>query len=149
MELWQKNIILIFGIVAFINFLRSFYQCRAKKNPFGKTYFNVIFGAFVWADMVIFGVFWVVVSTVALLLDDWLLFLLILSLFWLVRSIGETAYWISQQFSQIKRNPISNFKYARRLFHDDSVWFVYQIFWQCITVITIITSIYLTRLWLQ
>jgi len=48
---------------------------------------------FVWGDAVIFGLFWTVALIVAWVLKDWYLFLLIVSVFWVVRSLGETIYF--------------------------------------------------------
>lgn len=149
MEFWQVSIISIVGVLGVTGFIKSFYECKKKKNTFGLTYTYRILGAFVWADLVVFGFFWALAATISLLFADWILFLLIVSLFWLVRSIGETIYWFNQQFSPINRNPVKNFKILKNVFHNDSIWFVYQIFWQCMTVGTIITSLYLAKEWLQ
>ena len=148
MEWWQSLIILAYGILALVGCIRSFYECKSRKNTFGHTYINRLFGAFVWADMVIFGLFWSLVALISYFLQDWILFLLTISLFWLIRSVGETIYWFNQQFSTINRNPVSHFKYAKKIFHNDSIWFVYQIFWQCMTVVATIASLYLANRWL-
>ena len=147
MESWQKIIIIIWGIISFALFVKGFKESKDKKNAYGLTPFFP-FGAFVWGDAVVFGFFWTAVFVVVLILNDWTLFLLIISVFWVVRSIGETIYWFNQQFSKINRNPPEKnwmFKY----FHNDSVWFIHQIGWQCVTVISIIFSIYLTHIWLK
>jgi hypothetical protein len=81
-------------------------------------------------------------------LNDWLLFWLIVSVFWAVRSWGETIYWLNQQFSTIERNPPKK-HILYPIFHNDSVWFVHQIIWQCVTVISIVVSLYFGRLWLM
>jgi len=144
----QTIIVLSFGLLAFINFLISLNECRSKKNPYGLTYINRIYGAFVYADMVIFGVFWTLVSVSVLILNDWLLFLLILALFWTIRSFGEMLYWFHQQFSPLNKNPIQRFV-LKNIFHNESIWFVYQIFWQCILIIGIISTILSANLWLK
>lgn len=147
MENWQKIFVFLWGLSAFISSIKGFVECNNKKNAFGLTPFLNIFGAYVWGDAVIFGIFWTIVSAATLLLNDWILFLLIISVFWVVRSFGETIYWFNQQFSTIKRNPPENFWFYK-YFHNDSVWFIQQITHQCITVISIIFSIYFAHLWL-
>lgn len=147
MESWQQLFIACWGTLALLGFIKSFYECVKKKNPYGLTYIFRIYGAFVWADLVVFGIFWTLVSLLTLLFNNWYLFLLFLSLFWLIRSIGETTYWFNQQFSTINKNPINRFL-MKRVFHNDSIWFVYQIFWQCMAVFFTITTIYITTLWL-
>jgi hypothetical protein len=144
----QQVLIAFWGTLALIGFVKSFYECAERKNPYGLTYIFRIYGAFVWADLVVFGIFWTLISLLALVLNSWYLFLLAVSLFWLVRSIGETIYWFNQQFSTLNKNPINRFL-MKRIFHNDSIWFVYQIFWQCMTVLFTISTIFLASKWLQ
>ena len=149
MELWQIGIISLWGLFALTGFLQSLRACMSQKKSFSAVpVVFYAFGAFVNADLVIFGAFWTLISLISLILRDFILFLLIISIFWLIRSIGETMYWFLQQFSPRKGNNPEKF-WFHRIFKDDSVWFVLQIYWQCITVITIITSLYLGKIWLQ
>lgn len=137
----------LFSIISFLIFLKGFNQTTKNSNAFKLTPFFGIMGIFVWADAVVLGLFWTIVPLICFVLKDSLLFLLTFSLFWLVRSLGELIYWLNQQFSPINRNPpesLVGFKY----FKNDSIWFIYQLFYQCLIVITTITSIYLTSVWL-
>ncbi len=107
-----------------------------------------LMGAFVWADAVVLGIFWLIVLLVAVLfLNNWLLFWLIYSVFWLVRAFGEIIYWLNEQFASEHRNPPEKF-WIYKIFPNESVWFVLQVYWQCVLVGAIITSIYLFSLWL-
>jgi len=148
MYFWQKIFLLASSFFSFSGFLKGLYQCKNKKNPFGLTSIYNIIGAFVWGDTVVFGLFWTIIPLTALLLNDWLLFLLIISLFWLFRSIGEMIYWFSQQFSGKVRNPPENLRLFS-LFSGDSVWFAHQIIYQCLAVISTVLSIYFAKLWLM
>jgi hypothetical protein len=149
MTLWQNAVVLLYGLISLIGFIWSYKRCRFHKDSYGHPPGLYGFlGAFVWADLVIFGAFWALASGMSLILQDWLLFLLIISLFWLIRSIGETMYWFLQQFAPNKGNPPEKFWFYR-VFHNDSVWFVWQIYWQCVTVLTVITSLYLGFLWIK
>lgn len=144
----QTTFISIFGIISFLTAFKGFHESVVKKNPFGQ-YFPLFFlGIFVWGDAIILGLFWSLISLTCLLLNDWILFILILSLFWVVRSLGEIIYWLNQQFSPIIRNPPKNLM-GYKFFRNDSIWFIYQLFWQCVLVVSIVTSIYLTSLWLN
>ena len=145
---------LIVGVVAVVNlvaFLVGYYISRYKKNPIGNTFFLYPFGIFVWGDAIVWGMFWFLASCVTLLLGDWVLFLLIYSAFWLVRSFGETMYFINQQFSDIKRQPKESLPFYNYLKIEDeySLWFIAQIFAQSITVVSLISSVYLFHLWLS
>ena len=148
MEAYQRIILILYGIFAFFGFLKGLNECKNKKNPYGNAHLFNLIGAFVWGDAVIFGLFWTLASGIFYLLNDWILFLLTISLFWAVRSFGETIYWFNQQFSKINRNPPGRL-FLYKIFHGDAVWFIYQIFWQCITIISIIFSIYFAARWLQ
>lgn len=140
--------VVTYGIFSFIGCIKGLKECVFKKNPYGITYLYRVIGAFVWGDAVIFGFFWTSIAIASLLLHDWLFFLLALSLFWVVRSLGETIYWLNQQFSPINRNPPEKLM-LHEVFHGDSIWFIHQVFWQCITVVSIILSVYFASLWLQ
>lgn len=143
----QQFFLLITSVYALIAAVLGFHHTHHKKNSNGLTPFFYPLGAFVWADAMVFGVFWILITVVSWLRQDWLLFLLSISLFWLVRSIGETIYWFNQQFASVPRDkPESLVGY--RFVHSDAIWFVYQIMHQCITVITILTSLYLGHAWL-
>src|SRR3990170_1609189 len=139
METWQKTLIIFWGIISFILFIKGFFECKDKKNAYGLTPKLSVFGIFSWGDAVVFGLFWVLVSLITLVLNDWILFLLIISVFWVVRSFGETIYWFNQQFSAKTYAWNRPERLALHwLFRNDSIWFIYQIAWQCVSVVSII-----------
>jgi len=96
---WQKYILIALSILSLAGVIKGFLECKNKKNAYGKTELFSLIGAFVWGDVVIFGIFWFLISLVILFSRNWILFLVILSLFWVVRSLGETIFWFNQQFS--------------------------------------------------
>lgn len=150
METWQKIIIFSYLFLAIIGLAVSLKKCLKEKNNLGLTGIFVIYGAFVWADLVIFSAYWILFSSFTILRNDWILFLLGQSVFWFVRSLGESQYWFNQQFSDIHRTTYRNFFFSW-LFNNDNytVWFVMQILMQCITVVSAILSIYLGKLWIN
>lgn len=148
MQPWQEMFLLFFALFNLAGAGVALHKTKNKKSAYGRVpQFFLISGAFVWADLVVFGTFWTIVAFASLLLKDWLLFLLFVSVFWLIRSTGEWIYWFLQQFSNINRNPPENSS-LYKIFQNSSVWFVYQIYWQTITVTTIITTLYLAALWI-
>ncbi len=148
MNTLQTIIISLFGIISLLATIKGTRELLINKNHFKEPRFLFWLGIFVWGDAIILGTFWFLVSLICLLLSNWILFLLIVSVFWVVRSLGEIIYWLNQQFSPIMRNPPANL-FGCKLFNNDSIWFAYQIFWQCIMVISIISSIYFTNLWIN
>lgn len=145
----QFWIVLVSELISLLVMMKGFFEVYKKDNAFGGgSVLLFLLGVFVWGDAVIIGAFWILTTTICLLLNDWNLFLLVISLFWIVRSVGEIAYWICQQFSPIMRNPPKNLM-GYRWFKNDSIWFVYQVFWQCVLVISITASIYLVNQWIR
>lgn len=149
MVVWQFYTLLLLLIFNVGLSLKGFYESYKKKNAFGKSFYFGLLGVFVWGDAVVFGAFWAIAAAISILLQDWILFWLVASLFWVIRSFGETMYWFLQQFSTVKREKPDDHKFLFKYFHNDSVWFIYQILQQCITVAAIISSIYFTNLWLD
>jgi len=137
-------LILVFN---FFIFIKSLVECKKKNNAFGKTKLLFPLGMFVWGDVVVLGSFWVLASFVSLVFSDWLFFWLVYSVFWLVRAVGEVIYWFNQQFSPLKRNPPEKLLFYS-VFKNNSIWFAYQLFWQCVTIFSIITTVLLMKLWL-
>lgn len=145
----QFWIILVYGLISLSVMVKGFVEVYKKDNAFGGgSVLLFLLGIFVWGDAVILGLFWILTVISCLLLKDWTLFLLVISLFWMVRSFGEIVYWISQQFSPIMRNPPENLM-GYGWFKNDSIWFVYQVFWQCLLVVSIVASIYLSNQWVK
>ena len=146
---WQQQFIIFYALINVVVFLKGFYESRYKKNAFGRIIQLTPLGVFVWGDAVVLGLFWFIISLAVLLLNNWYLFLLIISIFWVVRSFGETIYWFNQQFSPkvFEWNRPKNLLF-HWVFHNDSIWFVNQIFWQCVCAIALLFAIYFGKLWL-
>ncbi len=147
MLLWEKLFLVVVGVYSFVGFGLGLIKSR-KGNAYGFCYAYYIVGAFVWADAIVFGLFWTLTSLALLILNSWVLTELTFSIFWVVRSLGETIYWFLQQFSTVNRNPPERL-HMYHIFKNDAMWFVIQIFWQCITVISILFSLYFGTLWIQ
>jgi len=141
----QAILLVAFAFYSLIIFLRGIKEAIKKNNPYKETPFLFLMGIFVWGDALILAPFWFILSLVTLFLKNGRFFLIGTSVFWLVRSIGETIYWINQQFSPLKRNPPEKMR-GYKIIKNDSIWFIYQIFWQTISIAAIIALIYLIRL---
>ena len=149
MNLPEKYMMVAYGIFSLMVFVKGVFESIKKKNPYGQTTLLFWMGIFVWGDAVILGLFWTLSALITYLLKDWYLFLLIISVYWTVRSLGERIYWLNHQFT-LKDN--SNFYkglIGYGFFKNNAILFVYQVFLQCITVISIITTIYFAKFWLS
>jgi hypothetical protein len=147
MALWQQIIIVSFGLLNIGFFIKGYYEITKKKNAFGLTNYLLFLGVFVWGDIFVLGPFWMLVSLVTLLLQDWYLFLLIISVFWVVRSFGEVMYWLNEQFSGKNRNLPHTLRF-HKIFQSEAVWFIYQLIWQCMLVMSITATLFLAKAWL-
>ncbi len=143
----EPAFLIIFSFYSLACFYSGYKNAIQQKNAFGYSTAFIPLGSWVWGDALIFGLFWFLVSVFILFKNDWILFLLIISVFWMVRSFAEIIYWLNQQFSVKERNHPKNLKF-NQFFHNDSIWFIYQIVWQCILVVSLITTVYLFKLWL-
>ncbi len=146
MIFWQQAFLLLFLLYSLLAFIHGFWETKIKKNPFGLSLLFNPLGSFVWGDAVIFGIFWFGASVITLLLNNWLLFWLTFSVFWTIRSFGETIYWLLEQFSQKTLNKPETL-WTSKIFPHTSAWFAMQIFWQCATVVFLILTFYLGKLW--
>ena len=147
MNALEENIIVIFVVLSLIVFIKGLQQSIKKKNPYGATSYFSWLGIFVWGDAIILGPFWFLSSLASYLLKNWFLFLLIISVFWVVRSLGETIYWLNQQFSKTHSHYYEKLT-GYRFFKSDAILFIYQVFWQCIFIFSIIFSVYFCKMWL-
>lgn len=146
MNCWQQLLIILLGIFSFLGILRGFRESK-KGNAYGLTRVFAVIGAFVWGDVVVFGFFWFLVSIIALIVNDWLLFLMTVCIFWFLRGIGEMVYWLNQQFSSDNRNPPERF-WLHKIFRNDSVWFVMQIISMCVAVMAAVVFLLLFKMWI-
>jgi hypothetical protein len=144
----EQIIVILYGLQNLLAFRKGFYEIKDKNNAYGLAKHFGLLGIFVWGDALIIGPFWLIICSVILFLQDWYLFLVVFSIFWAVRSLGEIIYWLNEQFAGKNRNPPQTLKFYYFI-KSDAIWFIYQLFWQCILVISIIASIYFSSLWLQ
>jgi hypothetical protein len=86
--------LLLFSLLALIIFFQGLNKAVIKNQSYCETPLLGWVGIFVWADALIFGLFWSLVSLVCFFLKNWYLFWLITGVFWLVRSFGETIYFL-------------------------------------------------------
>jgi hypothetical protein len=144
MNSYQQIIVSMILLYSFSAFLLGI---KNRKNPFGLSKLFLPISVFVWVDAVVFGFFFTLVSLFSLAFHQWILFWLMFAVFWAIRSIGEQVYWFLEQFTQVHRNPPHTL-WPHKWFKGQETWIVMQIFWQCISVVSIIFSVYLFHLWL-
>lgn len=123
-------------IIAVITLIGAFIKVQKGKSLQSIWLPLEIQGSFVWADGVVFGIFWIIVSLIFILAKlelEW--FYLFFLIFWVVRSSGEIIYWFLNQFSP-RKNQNSTFQSLNRFFKNEYVTsFIFQIWWQCVLVL--------------
>jgi hypothetical protein len=134
----------LYAIGALAAIVEGVREGVVKRNPFGVVRRYYFLGIFVWGDAPVLGIFWLGATALSIVLRDSTLFLLFVSIFWTVRSLGEVQYWMHEQFSAKERNKPADL-WGAKWFAGDSIWFVYQIFWQCMTVVFAVWTIYLVK----
>jgi len=141
MEIWQSSIIIFVFLYSTLCFLLGFKNLYFKKNPFGLSRGFSFLGAFVWTDAVTFGAFFALAALLSFVLQEFIFLCLVYSVFWVIRSIGESIYWFLEQFVDKHRNKPETLK-GHKMFPGEAVYVHYQIFWQCVSVVSIIASVY-------
>lgn len=137
-----QNLFLVgFLVYSLLGFVIGFKNTFFRKNPYGHSQIFYLLGAFVWADSLVFGLFFALVSLVCLVLQNFALFVLSFSLFWAIRSIGEQFYWFLEQFSTVHKNP-EHTLWVSRIFPRNSSWIALQTFWQCVSVVSIVSTVW-------
>lgn len=137
----------IFIVGQLLLWWRAYYHCQHGRS-FSLTRWLSPLSMFVWGDVLLIAPFWAFAGLVSIVSNDILIFFLIASTFYLVRAIGETIYWFLQQFSETKRDkPKDLVGYS--VVKNESIYFLYQLMWQILTVIFLLTTVYLFHLWLK
>lgn len=146
-------IYLYFLLALFISLcLFSIYSIRTGKNTAKFIYgFGFPLGSFVWEDLFVFCIYFTVLTLIAILNSSTKIFLLGFSIFWLVRSVGETIYWFLQQFivpTHYPHNVSSHLKTMHLIFgniSDQQGMILLQVMFQVITMASIFGIIYLLQ----
>lgn len=140
--------IFIFGILSLAVFFIGLQKTIRQNQSFQTTPYLLWMGIFVWADAIVIAPFWIVSSLASFIFEDWILFCLLASLFWVVRALGETVYWIQEQFAATHRNEPKSLA-GEKMFRGELIWVIYQLIWQCICVAAVLCSIYFGYLWVS
>lgn len=135
--------IYLFIIINLILLPISFMKC-AKGKADDKMKYLFFLGIFAWGDGLIFPLFWIVLSFIYIFNQNLYLLLTFVSAFWLIRSLGETIYWFNEQFASIHINKAENLT-GYKLVKDNSIYFIYQIIWQIVSVFSLVALIYFSR----
>jgi hypothetical protein len=104
---------------------------------------SLLFGAFNWADMLVFSLLWLILSLILLRLQKTIYFGIAYLSFWLIRSSGEVLFSMLQQFNPHTRPWLLYMPRAilQQTFLGKFIlvryWVVEQIFFQSIAVISL------------
>ena len=138
----------IYFIYSTIALASGYYHAIKKQNPFGLTPWLFFIGSFVWGDALLLGLFWSIVSAMCVVFNQVHLFVFTYSVFWIIRSFGEVQYWMHQQFTSVIRDQPETL-WLHRFVRSSAVWFMYQVFWQCFAVISIVSSVFFGWVWIN
>lgn len=137
--------IVIFGISNLLLAILSVSKIKESPKKLNFIwYWGFLSGAFVWEDMLIFGILHSLVSFFIVFAQNseiWIIYYLI---FWVVRSSGETLYFFLQQFIQPKHHPhkiTTHFDQLKKLFgniSDQKCFIIMQVVMQSITVLSLV-----------
>ena len=149
---YYKKFLLGVLFVSIFFFLLSIFEI-AKGNitgfePVIYGFGALLFGAFNWADVLIFSLLWIIISFILMKLKNKDYFSLMFYSFWLIRSTGEMIYSFLQQFHPETRPWLM---YAPRAIMRNSFlghfilvryWVVEQVFFQSIAILSLFGLLY-------
>lgn len=99
-------LVLIWVALHAILLILSYRKIRGSRQNIAFIYrWAMFFGAFVWEDLLVFSALNVAGALIVLATRDIRIGLVLLGIFWVVRSTGEAAYFMLQQFLQPKHHP--------------------------------------------
>jgi len=146
--------IFIFSLMCMGLFVLAYRRVRHSEEGYGFIHtWGGFMGAFVWEDLMIFSLFFMVAALLTDIFQNIRLGLLLLAAFWMVRSAGEALYFFLQQFHRPDRLPhniAEHFAPLRRLFGRISVqkcYIIMQIFGQTVLVAAITSFALLLLRW--
>lgn len=149
---------MIYGFCALLFFslltVISFYKIRTGKKMVEFIYsFGFILGSFVWEDLFVISLYFVIITLISTYFSQLKLALLGFFIFWVIRGTGETIYWFLQQFILPKHYPHNVDKFfvpLRRIFGNISTqqcMIIMQVFLQTITMVSLVAVIFLLKNW--
>lgn len=109
-------------------FILLFYFSYRKVLRSGER-FGIIYhwafwlGSFVWEDLMVFSIYHAIASVATLIFHDIRIFFLMIGIFWVIRSVGESIYFFLQQFHLPRHYPHELHEFMepiRRIFGDIS-----------------------------
>ncbi len=152
--MWLRAGLLGFSLACLGLFLVAYRRVRHSEEAYGFIHaWGGVLGAFVWEDLMIFSVFFMVATLLTDVLRNIRVGLLLLSAFWMVRSAGEALYFFLQQFHRPDYPPhniAEHFAPLRRIFGRISIqkcYIIMQIFWQTVLVAAITSFALLLLRW--
>lgn len=148
------GILFFFGLLFILLFALSWKQVHSSGDSYGFIYrWAFWLGSFVWEDVLVFSAYHSLIVLFTYLSHDLRVGLLMIAVFWAVRSAGEALYFFLQQFHQPKHAPhhISDHLNQIRRFlgpiADQKAYIIMQIIHQSLTMLAITGAILLALYW--
>jgi hypothetical protein len=135
------------SVVSLTILIIAYKEVSIKRRAFTITPWLAPLGIFVWADALVIGFFWLLWCSFTFFWQDWWFFMSGVSAFWLVRSLGEVNYWMLQQFLKPATNEPHKL-WGNRFHKGDDIWIAYQVAWQCVAVVSLLSLAYSAYHWL-
>lgn len=147
-----RKILLSIIYVSFFLFVLSVFQVAigniGEFQPVEFGFGLLLYGAFVWADVMVFSLLWIIISIVLLRIKQKEFFWIAYFSYWFIRSSGEVVYSFLQQFHPetkpwliyVPREVMQNNFLGHFILKE--FWIVYQIFFQSIAVLSLFGLIF-------
>ena len=113
MKKYFRTLLIAWLVLSFIFMILAFINVRNSGESWELIIWGILWGAFIWEDLVVFALYNVVASIVVLLIKDNRYVLVFILFFWLIRSLGEVLYWFLQQFNQPAHYPHDQYDWQK------------------------------------
>ncbi|MCX6704684.1 MAG: hypothetical protein NTZ07_04575 [Candidatus Woesebacteria bacterium] len=147
---FSKNYSLLLKVFVAISFFLAILSgFQISKGGFANFtpmlyWFGLPYGAFVWGDLFVFSILWIIILIILIKLKNPRYFWVAFFSFWLIRSLGEANYWFLQQFhpQTIPWGEYFNRFWIFKNLTDPEFWVFYQVIQQSVGVISLSGLIY-------
>lgn len=143
-SMWLHISLLVFALGCLGLFALAYRRVRHSAETYGFIhYWGGFLGAFIWEDLMIFSIFFMLTALLVGAIQNIRVGLLLLASFWIVRSAGETFYFFLQQFHRPEHTPHNIAEHFAPLHHlfghisSQKCYIIMQIFWQTILAMSI------------
>lgn len=151
----MRLIVLLWIIINVYFFFHSLFKIRnGKENECEFIYpLGFLIGVFVYEDLLVYSLYSILVAFISLFFSDFKILILGGLVFWFIRGLGETMYFMFQQFTTPNFHPHNisgHFALLKKFvgnISDQKCFIIMQVLLQTVTMLSLFFLILLLMNW--